>query len=91
MEFTYFFQMHIDTKSATQVFELVRKKLAHTDAYPHFMSVLHHCLLMPRECLPVPSNIISCDTVTASVFHLLFFSPVAYPRFPAGNFLFRLS
>uniref|UniRef100_A0A671M1I5 Disheveled-associated activator of morphogenesis 1-like n=1 Tax=Sinocyclocheilus anshuiensis TaxID=1608454 RepID=A0A671M1I5_9TELE len=41
--------MHIDTKSATQVFELVRKKLAHTDAYPHFMSILHHCLLMPHK------------------------------------------
>ncbi|XP_051730669.1 disheveled-associated activator of morphogenesis 1b isoform X1 [Ctenopharyngodon idella] len=44
-----FESMHIDTKSATQVFELVRKKLAHTDAYPHFMSVLHHCLLMPHK------------------------------------------
>ncbi|XP_067273099.1 disheveled-associated activator of morphogenesis 1b isoform X2 [Pseudorasbora parva] len=44
-----FESMHIDTKSATQVFELVRKKMAHTDAYPHFMSVLHHCLLMPHK------------------------------------------
>ncbi|XP_051954813.1 disheveled-associated activator of morphogenesis 1-like isoform X2 [Xyrauchen texanus] len=44
-----FESVHIDTKSATQVFELVRKKLAHTDAYPHFMSILHHCLLMPHK------------------------------------------
>ncbi|KAA0708708.1 Disheveled-associated activator of morphogenesis 1 [Triplophysa tibetana] len=44
-----FESLHIDTKSATQVFELVRKKLAHTDAYPHFMSVLHHCLFMPHK------------------------------------------
>ncbi|KAG1964268.1 disheveled-associated activator of morphogenesis 1b isoform X2 [Pimephales promelas] len=44
-----FESMHIDTKSVTQVFELVRKKLAHTDAYPHFMSILHHCLLMPHK------------------------------------------
>lgn len=43
-------QVHIDTKSATQVFDLIRKKMNHTDAHPHFMSVLHHCLLMPREC-----------------------------------------
>lgn len=42
-------QVHIDTKSASQVFDLIRKKMNHTDAYPHFMSVLHHCLLMPRE------------------------------------------
>ncbi|KAG7242962.1 hypothetical protein INR49_017653 [Caranx melampygus] len=40
---------HIDTKSATQVFDLIRKKMNHTDAYPHFMSVLHHCLLMPHK------------------------------------------
>uniref|UniRef100_A0A671NDP4 Disheveled-associated activator of morphogenesis 1-like n=1 Tax=Sinocyclocheilus anshuiensis TaxID=1608454 RepID=A0A671NDP4_9TELE len=44
-----FESIHIDTKSATQVFELVRKKLAHTDAYPHYMSILHHCLLMPHK------------------------------------------
>lgn len=43
-------QVHIDTKSATQVFDLIRKKMNLTDAYPHFMSVLHHCLLMPRKC-----------------------------------------
>ncbi|XP_008396076.1 disheveled-associated activator of morphogenesis 1b isoform X1 [Poecilia reticulata] len=40
---------HIDTKSATQVFDLIRKKMNLTDAYPHFMSVLHHCLLMPHK------------------------------------------
>ncbi|KAK1889508.1 Disheveled-associated activator of morphogenesis 1-A [Dissostichus eleginoides] len=41
--------VHIDTKSATQVFDLIRKKMNHTDAHPHFMSVLHHCLLMPHK------------------------------------------
>ncbi|XP_076129431.1 disheveled-associated activator of morphogenesis 1b isoform X1 [Alosa pseudoharengus] len=44
-----FESVHIDTKSASQVFELIRKKMNHTDAYPHFMSVLHHCLLMPHK------------------------------------------
>ncbi|XP_061668597.1 disheveled-associated activator of morphogenesis 1-like isoform X2 [Syngnathoides biaculeatus] len=44
-----FESVHVDTKSATQVFELIRKKMNHTDAYPHFMSVLHHCLLMPHK------------------------------------------
>uniref|UniRef100_A0A3Q4BKP1 Uncharacterized protein n=1 Tax=Mola mola TaxID=94237 RepID=A0A3Q4BKP1_MOLML len=44
-----FESVHIDTKSATQVFDLIRKKMNHTDAYPHFMSVLHHCLLMPYK------------------------------------------
>ncbi|XP_035278370.1 disheveled-associated activator of morphogenesis 1-like isoform X1 [Anguilla anguilla] len=41
--------VHIDTKSASQVFDLIRKKMNHTDAYPHFISVLHHCLLMPYK------------------------------------------
>ncbi|KAJ8341277.1 hypothetical protein SKAU_G00335680 [Synaphobranchus kaupii] len=41
--------VHIDTKSATQIFDLIRKKMNHTDAYPHFISVLHHCLLMPNK------------------------------------------
>lgn len=50
----FFLQAHIDTKSATQVFDLIKKKMNHTDAYPHFMSVLHHCLLMPRKCHKPP-------------------------------------
>nr|XP_023681253.1 disheveled-associated activator of morphogenesis 1 isoform X1 [Paramormyrops kingsleyae] len=41
--------VHVDTKSATQIFDIIRKKMNHTDAYPHFMSVLHHCLLMPYK------------------------------------------
>ncbi|KAJ3606529.1 hypothetical protein NHX12_026050 [Muraenolepis orangiensis] len=41
--------VHIDTKSATQVFDLIRKRMNHTEAHPHFMSVLHHCLLMPHK------------------------------------------
>ncbi|XP_043930395.1 disheveled-associated activator of morphogenesis 1 isoform X2 [Protopterus annectens] len=41
--------IHIETKSANQMFDLVRKKLSHTEAYPHFMSILHHCLQMPYK------------------------------------------
>ncbi|KAG9268952.1 disheveled-associated activator of morphogenesis 1 [Astyanax mexicanus] len=41
--------VHIDTKSASQVFELIRKKINHTDAFPHFISVLQHCLHMPYK------------------------------------------
>uniref|UniRef100_A0A3P8XG39 Dishevelled associated activator of morphogenesis 1b n=1 Tax=Esox lucius TaxID=8010 RepID=A0A3P8XG39_ESOLU len=44
-----FDSVHIDTKSATQVFELIKKKMNHTDAHPHFLSVLQHCLLMPYK------------------------------------------
>ncbi|XP_030070208.1 disheveled-associated activator of morphogenesis 1 isoform X2 [Microcaecilia unicolor] len=50
LEFAKRFDLvHIDTKSATQMFELIRKTLTHTEAYPHFMSILHHCLQMPYK------------------------------------------
>ncbi|XP_068110510.1 disheveled-associated activator of morphogenesis 1 isoform X2 [Hyperolius riggenbachi] len=41
--------VHIDTKSATQMFELIRKRLTHSESYPHFTSILHHCLQMPYK------------------------------------------
>ncbi|KAG7225219.1 hypothetical protein INR49_014778 [Caranx melampygus] len=40
---------HIDTKSAGAMFELVKKKLSHTDAYPHLLSILQHSLQMPYK------------------------------------------
>ncbi|NXT14605.1 DAAM1 protein, partial [Prunella fulvescens] len=50
LEFAKRFELvHIDTKSATQMFELTRKRLTHSEAYPHFMSILHHCLQMPYK------------------------------------------
>ncbi|XP_054651994.1 disheveled-associated activator of morphogenesis 1-like [Dunckerocampus dactyliophorus] len=39
--------VHIETKSASQMFELIRKRLNHTEAYPHLLSALQHCLMMP--------------------------------------------
>uniref|UniRef100_A0A4W3IE73 Disheveled-associated activator of morphogenesis 2-like n=1 Tax=Callorhinchus milii TaxID=7868 RepID=A0A4W3IE73_CALMI len=39
--------VHIDTKSTSQMFDLIRRKLSHTDAYPHLVSILQHCLQMP--------------------------------------------
>lgn len=50
LEFAKRFELvHIDTKSATQMFELTRRRLTHSEAYPHFMSILHHCLQMPYK------------------------------------------
>lgn len=40
---------HIDTKSATAMFEVIRKKLSHTAAYPHLLSLLKHCLSIPLD------------------------------------------
>ncbi|KAF4083732.1 hypothetical protein AMELA_G00120080 [Ameiurus melas] len=44
-----FENVHIDTKSSSQVFELIRKRINHTEAFPHFISILQHCLHMPYK------------------------------------------
>ncbi|KAM9294637.1 disheveled-associated activator of morphogenesis 1 [Gastrophryne carolinensis] len=50
LEFAKRFDLvHIDSKSATQMFELIRKRITHSECYPHFMSILHHCLQMPYK------------------------------------------
>ena len=38
---------HIDTKSATSMFELLRRKLNHSPAYANLLSLLQHMLLLP--------------------------------------------
>ncbi|KAK8766870.1 hypothetical protein V5799_006350 [Amblyomma americanum] len=38
---------HVDTKSCTAMVEAIKKKLSMTPAYPHFLSLLHHALLIP--------------------------------------------
>ncbi|XP_062863248.1 disheveled-associated activator of morphogenesis 2 isoform X2 [Trichomycterus rosablanca] len=40
---------HVDTKSASQMFDLIKKKLSHTDAYPYLLSILQHSLQMPYK------------------------------------------
>ncbi|XP_030379502.1 disheveled-associated activator of morphogenesis 1 isoform X2 [Scaptodrosophila lebanonensis] len=42
-----FNQEHVDTKSAGSMFELLRRKLSHSPAYPHMLSLLQHMLLLP--------------------------------------------
>ena len=42
-------QNHIDSKSASAMFELLKKKLNFTTAYQHFMSILFHFLQMPSK------------------------------------------
>ncbi|UYV74721.1 DAAM2 [Cordylochernes scorpioides] len=39
--------LHVDTKSSHNMFEVLNKKLSHTAAFPHFLSLLQHALLMP--------------------------------------------
>lgn len=80
-------QVHIDTKSATQMFELTRKRLTHSEAYPHFMSILHHCLQMPCESQERPGKPeLGCDTACAQQCHNLPRAHVTLsPSFPADK------
>lgn len=40
---------HVDTKSATAMFDLLRRKLSHSPAYAHLLSLLQHMLLLPSS------------------------------------------
>ncbi|XP_063855230.1 disheveled-associated activator of morphogenesis 1-like [Scylla paramamosain] len=42
-------EVHVDTKSASSMFRLLQGKLQYSAAYPHFLSLLHHLLLLPSE------------------------------------------
>ncbi|XP_030079689.1 disheveled-associated activator of morphogenesis 1 isoform X2 [Drosophila hydei] len=42
-----FNEEHVDTKSAGSMFELLRRKLSHSPAYPHMLSLFQHMLLLP--------------------------------------------
>ncbi|XP_020802699.1 disheveled-associated activator of morphogenesis 1 isoform X2 [Drosophila serrata] len=42
-----FNEEHVDTKSASTMFELLRRKLSHSPAYSHMLSLLQHMLLLP--------------------------------------------
>lgn len=42
---------HVDTKSATAMFDLLRRKLSHSPAYGHLLSLLQHMLLLPCKSI----------------------------------------
>ncbi|XP_049795298.1 disheveled-associated activator of morphogenesis 1 [Schistocerca nitens] len=54
---------HIDTKSATAMFDLLRRKLSHTAAYPHLLSLLHHCILLPLDYGSHPQHWLLFDRI----------------------------
>ncbi|GBP65290.1 Disheveled-associated activator of morphogenesis 2 [Eumeta japonica] len=62
-----FDQRHVDTKSASSMFELLRAKLQHTAAYPHLLSLLQHLLLLPLEYNPSAQHWLLLDRVTQQV------------------------
>lgn len=58
---------HVDTKSAGSMFELLRRKLSHTAAYPHLLSMLEHLLLLPLEYNPQSQHWLLLDRVVQQV------------------------
>ncbi|XP_045532895.1 disheveled-associated activator of morphogenesis 1 isoform X2 [Pieris brassicae] len=60
-------KQHVDTKSATEMFDLLRNKLSHTAAYPHLLSMLRHLLLLPLEYNPHAQHWLLLDRVVQQV------------------------
>lgn len=58
---------HVDTKSATSMFELIRKKLSHTAAYPHLLSLLEHCTLLPLNYGSHPQHWLLFDRIVQQI------------------------
>lgn len=58
---------HVDTKSATSMFELIRRKLSHTAAYPHLLSLLEHCLLLPLDYGAHPQHWLLFDRIVQQI------------------------
>lgn len=62
-----FEQEHVDTKSATAMFDLIRRKLSHTAAYPHLLSLLEHCLLLPLDYGSHPQHWLLFDRIVQQI------------------------
>ncbi|XP_068085675.1 disheveled-associated activator of morphogenesis 1 isoform X2 [Anabrus simplex] len=58
---------HVDTKSASTMFDLLRRKLSHTAAYPHLLSLLQHCLLLPLDYGSHPQHWLLFDRIVQQI------------------------
>ncbi|XP_044581625.1 disheveled-associated activator of morphogenesis 1 isoform X1 [Cotesia glomerata] len=58
---------HVDTKSATAMFDLLRRKLSHTAAYTHLLSLLEHCLLLPLDYGSYPQHWLLFDRIVQQI------------------------
>lgn len=57
----------IDTNSATAMFDVLRRKLSHTAAYPHLLSLLNHCILLPLDYGSQPQHWLLFDRVAQQI------------------------
>ncbi|XP_076360416.1 disheveled-associated activator of morphogenesis 1-like isoform X3 [Tachypleus tridentatus] len=62
-----FSTVHVDTKSATGMFEALKQKLSHTAAYPHFLSLLEHCLSLPLDYGACPQHWLLFDRIVQQI------------------------
>ncbi|KAL1138866.1 hypothetical protein AAG570_008928, partial [Ranatra chinensis] len=53
----------VDSTSTTAIFDLLRRKLSHTAAYPHLLSLLQHCLLLPLDYGSQPQHWLLFDRI----------------------------
>ncbi|RXG62063.1 Disheveled-associated activator of morphogenesis 2 [Armadillidium vulgare] len=58
-----FEELHVDTKSASSMFKLLQSKLQYSAAYPHFLSLLHHLLLLMPGDLSSPDHWLLFDRI----------------------------
>lgn len=49
------------------MFDQIKKNLIHTEAYPHLLSALQHCLLMPCKQISTPSATCLCTAAVLQV------------------------
>ena len=49
------------------MFEILRSKLNHSSAMPHFLSLLHHCLLLPLDYGASPQHWLLFDRIVQQV------------------------
>uniref|UniRef100_A0A2S2PDJ4 Disheveled-associated activator of morphogenesis 2 n=1 Tax=Schizaphis graminum TaxID=13262 RepID=A0A2S2PDJ4_SCHGA len=62
-----FEQEQVDIQSATSMFDLLRRKLSHSPAYPHFLSLFQHFLLLPLEYGSLPQHWLLFDRIVQQI------------------------
>ncbi|XP_075233363.1 disheveled-associated activator of morphogenesis-like protein isoform X2 [Lycorma delicatula] len=57
----------VDSTSSTAMFDLLRRKLSHTAAFPHLLSLLQHLLLLPLDYGCQPQHWLMFDRITQQI------------------------
>lgn len=62
-----FDEKHVDTKSASEMFNFIRNKISTTEAYPHMMSLLQHLMYLPLDRSGAPYHWQLIDRIVQQV------------------------